>query len=151
MVIKTEYYIEYLPSMEPINPAPKIKIILKPGVLGKQNLQQAVDNLAQQPNDKVKRRKKTNEIPIPASITLINPTPQENKFSGKIRNVLDGLTFAVQSYIIHNLDNEGTGQAYKSQLQTGLAKIREDFITSRIGNATRTCSTINSAVNNPAI
>jgi hypothetical protein len=119
--------------MDPIslapNPVPKIKIILKPGVLGQQHKS---DNLAQQPSQNIKQKKTQNECPIPATITLIHPTPQENKFSAKIRNVLDGLTFAVQSYIIHNLDNEGTSQTYKSRLQTGLAKIQEDFIKSRI-------------------
>jgi hypothetical protein len=111
----------------------KIKIILKPGVLGKQ----PVPNLEQQQTQYNAKKNKKKEHPIPVSITLINPTPQENKFSGKIRNVLDGLTFAVQSYIIHNLDNEGTSQAYKSRLNIGLTKISEDFITSRI-NASNT-------------
>ena len=116
------------------NPAPKIKIILKPGVLGQQ---QKSTNLAQQSTNKVKRQKNPNECPIPTSLTLIHPTPHENKFSGKIRNVLDGLTFAVQSYIIHNLDNEGTSQTYKSRLQTGLIKIQQDFITSRTNTYTK--------------
>lgn len=124
--------------MDPISPvpnqAPKIMIILKPGVLGQQHKS---INLAQQSTGNVKRKKQQNECPIPASITLINPTPQENKFSAKIRNVLDGLTFAVQSYIIHNLDNEGTSQAYKSRLNTGLTKIQEDFIKSRVNIYTK--------------
>jgi len=116
------------------------------------NKQQSIDNLEKQQN-KARSKKNKKECPIPESITLINLTPQENKFSCKIRNVLDGITFAVQSYIIHNLDNEGTSQAYKSRLQTGLSKIREDFITSHIGveNATDTGSVINPVVNNPAI
>lgn len=136
------------------NIAPKIKIILKPGVL---NLQQPTDNLAQQQTKARAKKINKKECPIPTSITLINPTPQENKFSVKMRNVLDGLTFAVQDYIIHNLDNEATSQAYKTRLQTGLGKIREDFISSRISGSNITSANqspspaINPALNNPAI
>ena len=76
------------------------------------------------------------EKPVPAELTLVNPTPNENKFTGKLRNVLDALTFAVKDYIIHNLDNEATSQAYKSQLQTGLGRIRDDFISTRAADNT---------------
>jgi hypothetical protein len=113
----------------PTNPAPiKFNIILKPGVLDSQLLP--------------KKPKKRSANPIPDAITLFNPAPGENKFTGKLRNVLDALTFAVQDYIIHNLDNEATSQTYKTRLQTGLGRIRDDFINNR-------CS--GHPTNNPAI
>jgi hypothetical protein len=105
-------------------PQAKLTIILKPGVL------------AQPSKTGAKRNKKRDEKPVPAELTLVNPTPNENKFTGKLRNVLDALTFAVKDYIIHNLDNEATSQAYKSQLQTGLGRIRDDFISTRAADNT---------------
>lgn len=116
--------------MDPANQLPtKLSIILKPGVL-------------EQQQSKKPKPKKRSTNPVPTDITLINPTPSENKFTAKLRNVLDALTFAVQDYIIHNLDNEATSQAYKTRLQTGLGRIRDDFINTRCSEQPSTTARI---------
>ncbi len=112
----------------PNPPSAKFTIILKPGVL--------------EPQQSKTKTKKRNADPIPTDITFINPAPNENKFTAKLRNVLDALTFAVQDYIIHNLDNEATSQAYKTRLQTGLGQIRDDFINSRCSGQPSTTARI---------
>ncbi len=103
----------------------KFKIILKPGVLDKQS--------------KKDRAKKKDRMAltsaIPEAVSLIPPAATENKFTRKLCNVLDALTFTVNDYIIHNLDNESTSQEYKKQLLNGLGKIRDDFVTLRSGNS----------------
>jgi len=99
------------------HPPTKFSIILKPGVLDK-------------PGKKHSKKDMMELISvIPPSIQVISPAPTENKFTRKLCNVLDALTFYVNDYIIHNLDNESTSAQYKSQICNGLGKIRDDFIS----------------------
>lgn len=107
-----------LPDPETAQMPLKFNIILKPGVLDR-------------PSKKPKKDRTAISSVIPTSIQLVSPTPIENKFTRKLCNVLDALTFYVNDYIIHNLDNESTSDQYKSQLRAGLGKIRDDFISSR--------------------
>lgn len=79
----------------------------------------------------IKKQDVTLSEVIPKQLELITPIPNENKFSQKISNVLDGFTFYIYDYIIHNLDNESTSDKYKHKIRDGLIKIRDDFITTR--------------------
>ena len=100
----------------------KFNIILKPGVLDKPGKKRGAAN---------KKDRLALSSVIPPSVELIEPMPIENRFTRKLCNVLDALTFCVNDYIIHNLDNEATSDQYKTQIRVGLGKIRDDFVASR--------------------
>jgi len=101
----------------------KISIVLKPEYLA-----QVQSSLSAQKH----KSKRNNIITTPdCKLELASLGATNSKFNQKLRNVFDTLTFSIQDYIIYNLDNEATSDAYKTRLRSGLAKIRDDFITSR--------------------
>jgi len=101
----------------------KINIVLKPEYL---------ENVRVSASTKTSKSKRVNIInKSDTKLVLPQLGATNSKFNQKLRNIFDTLTFSVQDYIIYNLDNEATSEAYKTSLKTGLAKIRDDFITSR--------------------
>ena len=106
----------------------KFNIILKPGVLDKPGKKRSAAN---------KKDRLALSSVIPPSVELISPMPIENRFTRKLCNVMDAVTFCVNDYIIHNLDNEAASDQYKTQIRVGLAKIRDDFVASRANPAPR--------------
>jgi hypothetical protein len=103
----------------------KFNIILKPGVLDKPGKKHGA----------AKKDRLALSSVIPPSVELISPMPIENRFTRKLCNIIDAVTFCVNDYIIHNLDNESASDQYKIQIRNGLGKIRDDFVASRANPA----------------
>jgi hypothetical protein len=125
----------------------KFTIILKPEVLAQQK-QNALNRKRKQrlaaARLAIGNPNTTAADIITDSLDIASLGQPDCKFNDKLRDVLDTITFSIQDYIIHNLDNEATSNQYKTRIRNGLAKIRDDFINTR-------CTVNTSSTNNPTI
>jgi predicted flavoprotein YhiN len=117
----------------------KLTIILKPEVLE----QQKQNNISRKRKQRSVATKLAMNNPnataaaiLPDSLDIASLGQPNCKFNDKLRDVLDTLTFSIQDYIIHNLDNEATSDKYMTKLRDGLAKVRDDFIVTRCMTST---------------
>ena len=69
------------------------------------------------------------QYPIPDSIRIapIMNLAVQDRYTNKIRDLVEGVTFSVQTFIMYSLDNESTSMEYKQRIRNTLTTIQSEY------------------------